>query len=70
MMQKLICYCFSYSKEDIIQDLKKNGKSLILERIKTEKKFGNCQCTTLNPSGKWCLADVHRVVDKLKKQNE
>jgi hypothetical protein len=52
-MSKMICFCFNYTEEDILQDvLKNNGQSLILERIKGEKKKGGCQCHTKNPSGK------------------
>lgn len=48
----LICYCFEYSAEDIRQDYAKNGRSLIMEKIKSEKMFGNCQCSTKNPKGR------------------
>lgn len=65
-MNDLICYCYGYSEEDIKQDYMKNDKSMIVEKIQKEKKFGNCQCAIKNPTGKWCLADVHQVVAKLK----
>ena len=52
IMKDLICYCFEYSVDDIIQDYLENGKSTILEKIQMEKKFGNCQCATKNPKGK------------------
>jgi hypothetical protein len=39
MKKELICYCFGYSEEDIIRDLKENrGISSILEKILNEKK--------------------------------
>ena len=65
-MKQIICYCFGYSVDDIQKDYKENGKSTIVEKIQMEKKFGNCQCATKNPKGKWCLGDVHQVVAKLK----
>jgi len=49
---KLICYCFGYSRHGLEQDFAYNGKSLIMERIMAEKKLGGCQCATKNPSGK------------------
>ncbi len=52
IMNDLICYCFGYFEENIRQDYKANGKSTIMERIQTEKKFGNCQCAIKNPTGK------------------
>lgn len=51
-MTNLICYCFEYTEADIKEDiLKNNGKSTLMERIKAEKKAGNCQCKTKNPKG-------------------
>jgi hypothetical protein len=51
-MSDLICYCFEYTDEDIKQDFIARGRSLIMEKIKAEKKIGACQCTIRNPSGK------------------
>lgn len=48
----LVCYCFGYTKEQIEKDYLEHGKSMILERVKLEKKAGGCQCATKNPSGK------------------
>jgi hypothetical protein len=48
----LICYCFGYTKHDLEEDFTVNGRSLIMERIMTEKRLGGCQCATKNPSGK------------------
>lgn len=65
IVNDLICYCFGYSVDDIEKDYQDNGMSMIMEKIKMEKKFGNCQCATKNPKGKWCLGDVHQVVAKI-----
>ena len=51
-MEDFICYCFEYTRQDIQTDYQKNGRSLILEKIQAEKKFGTCQCATKNPKGK------------------
>jgi len=51
-MEELICYCFNYTFSDIESDVKKNGKSIIEERIISEKKVGSCQCETKNPKGR------------------
>jgi hypothetical protein len=48
----LICYCFGYSVDDILQDYRKNGQSAIMKKIQIEKKLGNCRCATKNPKGK------------------
>jgi len=52
MLGNLICYCFEYTKEDIEQDVIKNKKSLIMEKIIAEKKMGGCRCAEKNPKGK------------------
>ena len=51
-MTELVCDCFGYSEEDLREDYLKNGKSMRMEKIQMEKKFGNCQCATKNPKGK------------------
>ena len=51
-MNDYICFCFEYTRQDIEEDLNKNGQSLIMKKIKAEKKFGNCQCATKNPKGR------------------
>lgn len=45
-----ICYCFDHSEQEIIDDvLANNGKSRILEDIRTSKKGGLCQCARNHP---------------------
>ena len=52
-MTDLICYCFGYSAADIHDDvIAHDGRSLILERILTEKRAGACQCATVHPEGR------------------
>ena len=51
-MSKKVCYCFDYTEDDIIKDVKDNGKSTIMKRIATEKKEGGCQCAAKNPKGR------------------
>ena len=62
-MSKKICYCFNYTDEDIVRDVKTNGKSLIMEQIAGEKRDGGCHCSETNPKGRWCMADVRQVVE-------
>ena len=51
-MNDLICYCFGYSVDNIQKDYLDPGMSTIMEKIKMEKRFGNCQCGTKNPKEK------------------
>jgi hypothetical protein len=50
--EKMICYCFHYTKNDIVRDYFDHGYSTILEQIKGGKMLGNCQCGIKNPKGK------------------
>lgn len=52
VMKEVICYCFDYSREDIIRDLLENGRSLIMEKIESEKRLGSCRCALKNPKGR------------------
>ena len=51
-MSKQICYCFGHSEADLQQDVRKHGKSILMEKIMAEKKAGGCQCETKNPKGR------------------
>lgn len=51
-MSVTICYCFNYTDEDIIADVETHGRSLILKRIMTGKKAGECECAVKNLSGR------------------
>ena len=64
--EDMVCYCFQYTKKSIKDDFLQNGYSIILERIKNEKKNNGCNCEIKNPKGKWCLGDVHQVVEEIK----
>ncbi len=47
-----ICYCFGYTETDIREDVRRHGRSTILERIGAEKKAGTCRCAEKNPKGR------------------
>ena len=49
---QLICHCFGYTEEDIIQDAKEHGRSLIMAKILAAKQAGDCNCATTNPKGR------------------
>jgi hypothetical protein len=46
-----ICYCFNHTRGDITEDLRRNSRSLILEKIIAAKRLGACQCAVKNPKG-------------------
>ncbi len=47
-----VCYCFEYTKKVIENDFNKYGKSLIYEKVLSEKKAGRCNCALKNPKGR------------------
>jgi len=48
----LVCYCFQFTRKQIEKDYIDNGRSVILEKITSEKKAGGCNCTQKNPKGR------------------
>jgi hypothetical protein len=58
-----ICYCFGFSRQDLWDEIRENGKSTLAQRITAEVKAGNCACQVKNPSGRCCLGDVARIAD-------
>jgi len=49
---ELVCYCFGYTVNDIESDALTNSRSLIIEKIASEKKSGGCDCAKKNPKGR------------------
>jgi CopZ-like zinc binding protein len=57
-----VCYCFGFTRQDIVDEIRTTGNSTVAERITAEVRAGNCACEVKNPSGKCCLGDVTRVI--------
>lgn len=52
MMTTNICYCFGYTDDDIRADIRKNGRSTIIDQILAAKKNKSCDCSHKNPKGR------------------
>ncbi len=52
MSKEYICYCFKHSKEALVEDATRHGRSTIMEQIIADSKAGNCNCKTNNPKGR------------------
>jgi hypothetical protein len=50
-VDETICYCFNHTRGDIEEDVLRNGRSLILEKISEAKRLGSCRCAVKNPKG-------------------
>ncbi len=52
MNQEYICYCFKHSRQALVEDARKHGRSTILEQIIADSKAGKCNCKATNPKGR------------------
>lgn len=58
-----VCFCFAHTADSLSEDLTANdGVSEIKASIKVAVADSQCACEQMNPSGKCCLADVHRTL--------
>lgn len=51
-----VCFCFNISKEEI----EREGKDKVLDKIKTNMKDIGCSCDIKNPSGKCCMPQIEK----------
>jgi hypothetical protein len=54
--ERLVCYCFGYSLEDLARD---PGLAAVIE---DHVRAGRCACKVRNPRGICCLGDVRKAV--------
>ena len=47
-----ICYCLEHTVGNIESDALANSRSLIMEKIASEKRAGGCNCSEKNPKGR------------------
>ena len=59
-----LCYCFEYSEEDVKISLEKGKQAELLDEIKSKMVKPGCFCESANPSGKCCLADINKFIEK------
>ena len=53
-----VCYCFSVSAQEIVEDARKHGVPRIPLEIREKIRAGLCACEIKNPRGTCCLGDV------------
>lgn len=59
-----VCYCFSFTERQVIEDMRRHGRSSIRDYIKDQVRAGECACEVTNPSGRCCLGNVARSIKK------
>ena len=58
-----VCFCFAHTADALRDDLEAHrGVSQIMTSIKAAVADSECACEHLNPSGRCCLAEVHRTL--------
>lgn len=62
-----VCYCFKYSRGDILDSLKATGTTQALNEIMDKMKDPGCFCETCNPQGSCCLGNVSSWIIEAKK---
>ena len=60
-----LCYCFNHSLEEIYDEIKRTGKTTVIEDIKSRMKEEGCSCETRNPQGSCCLSTVNHFVNEV-----
>ncbi len=61
---RAICYCFDHSVEEIHDEIRRTGRSTVLENIKADMKGLGCRCERTNPLGGCCLKTVQDAVEE------
>jgi hypothetical protein len=58
-----VCYCFGYSADDLITELRATGDSTIPDAIAAACRRGEDRCPETNPQGSCCLGNVRAVIE-------
>jgi copper chaperone CopZ len=57
-----LCYCFGHTVEEIEDEIRRTGRSTVVDSIKANLKGAGCRCEHTNPLGGCCLKSVQAVV--------
>lgn len=57
-----VCYCFDHTVEEIVDEIRRTGRSTVVERIKADMNAQGCRCEYVNPLGACCLQSVQAAV--------
>ncbi|MCG8470759.1 MAG: hypothetical protein MI742_02765 [Desulfobacterales bacterium] len=45
----IVCHCFGYTRQNIMEEARRDGTSAILKRITRSKLAGECRCHETHP---------------------
>lgn len=57
-----LCYCFSYDRKAIHDEIRLKGDTDIQKIITHRVRNGECRCEETNPSGGCCLGEVSKAI--------
>ena len=60
-----ICYCYGYTVEEMIEEIRLTGSTTVPDRIRRRLEFEGCHCETTNPQGSCCLGTVLALAAQL-----
>ncbi len=61
-VDRLVCYCFDHSVDEISKEIEREGTSGAIESITLKCRNGEDHCPETNPQGSCCLGNVRAVV--------
>ncbi len=61
---RTVCYCFDHTFEETHDEIRRTGRSTVLDSIKEDMKGPGCRCEYTNPLGACCLSTVQAVVEE------
>lgn len=59
-----VCYCFGHTVEEIVEEVRRCGRSLVLDDIRGRVEREGCHCEERNPQGSCCLGTITRIVEE------
>ncbi|MBI4494218.1 MAG: copper chaperone Copz family protein [Chloroflexi bacterium] len=59
-----VCYCWSFTERQIVEDVLAHGRSTVREYITQRVADGACGCELNNPAGRCCLGNVGAAIKK------
>lgn len=65
-----LCYCFGYTAEDLLEEIRNTGRTTIPDKIRAGIGSDACRCERTNPQGSCCLGVVTAFVDEARQAGE
>lgn len=62
-----ICYCYSHTYEEVIEEVRRTGTSSVPGDIRSKLQTKGCDCIHTNPQGSCCLGTVISLVGQASK---